>query len=164
MLKLKKIIPAPKGYTTVRPRPDDSYIFHLIYWTEWKQQPPSKRPSETFIINRLFIELTLVFNYCNERYWAITSHIRFKRLNHLLKPQHSFVLNVNKQTVTGILIWVILDCLACTMHFVKLIVVLFFTVVYHFEFVPHTITTVYLNFIVCMLIYFYHSHMSSHYV
>jgi len=38
------------------------------------------------------------------------------------------------------------------MQFVKLIVILFFTVVFHFKFVPHTITIVYLNFIVCMLI------------
>jgi len=33
-------------------------------------------------------------------------------------------------------------------------VILFSTLVFHFKFVPHTITIIYLNFIVCMLIYF----------
>ena len=43
---------------------------------------------------------------------------------------------------------------ACTMQFVKLFVILFFTLVFNFKFVPHTTPTVYLNFIVHMLIYF----------
>jgi len=51
-------------------------------------------------------------------------------------------------------IWVILDCLACTMQFVKLVVILFFIRVFRFKFVPHTITIVYLIFIVRMLTYF----------
>jgi len=33
------------------------------------------------------------------------------------------------------------------------IVILFSTLVFHFKLVPHTITIMYLNFIVCMLIY-----------
>jgi len=40
------------------------------------------------------------------------------------------------------------------MQFVKLFVIRFSTLVFHFKFVPHTITIAYLNFIVCMLIYF----------
>jgi len=40
------------------------------------------------------------------------------------------------------------------MQFVKLVVVLFFALVFHFKFVPHTITVICLNFILCMLIIF----------
>jgi hypothetical protein len=41
---------------------------------------------------------------------------------------------------------VILDCLACTIHFVKPIVTLFLTFVFHFNFVPHTPVIVYFKF------------------
>ena len=38
-----------------------------------------------------------------------------------------------------------------------------FTSVFHFKFVPHTTTIDYLNFIVRMLTYFQHLHMSYYY-
>jgi len=44
------------------------------------------------------------------------------------------------------------------------IVILFFTLVFHFKFVPHIITIVCLNLIVFLLIYFYHLHLSYYYV
>jgi hypothetical protein len=56
-----------------------------------------------------------------------------------------------------------LDCLACTMQFVKLFVTLFLTFVFHFKFVPHTTTTDYLNFTVCISTYCSHLCMSYHY-
>jgi len=65
---------------------------------------------------------------------------------------------------SDISIWRTLDFLACIMQFVKLSVILCFTLVFHFKFVLHTITIVYLNFIVYMLICFYHLHMSYYYV
>ena len=44
------------------------------------------------------------------------------------------------------------------------IVILLFTLVFHFKLATHTVTIVYLNFIVYMLICFYHLPMSYYYV
>ena len=63
-------------------------------------------------------------------------------------------LHIYESAESRIILLVILDSLACTMQFVKLFVILFFALVFHFKFVPHTITVVNLNFIVRMLIYF----------
>ena len=63
-------------------------------------------------------------------------------------------LHIDESAEAHIILLVILDWLACTVQFVKLFIVLFFTLLFCFKFVPHTITIVILSFIVHVQIYF----------